>query len=153
MDYTIAIEKFHENYGEIQMLYREHYNEMRERMSSQGVEMSPYNPRLDEYFKASIGGWLINIIARDGEKAVGYCNVYITADMHNHDLIAKEDAIFVTKSHRHGLGKDIVRFGLEELRKRGVKRLNVSAVTDLRVAKLWRRMGFKHTAHEMTYTF
>jgi len=42
---------------------------------------------------------------------------------------------------------------LEELKKRGVKRLNVSAMTDLRVAKLWKRMGFKEAATQMLYTF
>ncbi|HEY6019104.1 MAG TPA: GNAT family N-acetyltransferase, partial [Candidatus Paceibacterota bacterium] len=93
------------------------------------------------------------IIARYEGKAVGYCNVYITNDMHNRDLIAQEDTIFVTKSHRNGLGKELVKFGLKELKARGCKRLHVSAVTDLRVAKLWEHMGFKHAAHNMTYMF
>jgi GNAT superfamily N-acetyltransferase len=73
--------------------------------------------------------------------------------MHNHDLIAQEDTIFVIKEHRNGIGKKLVRFVLEELKTRGVKRLNVSAKTDLRVAKLWGRMGFKEAATQMTYEF
>lgn len=152
-DYTIALEGFDATYPEVQTLYREHYQEMCDRLATQGIEMSPYNPRLDEYSKASNGGWLLTIIARHEGKAVGYCNVYITTDMHNQDLIAQEDTIFVTKSHRNGLGKELVKFGINELKSRGVKRLHVSAVTDLRVAKLWGRMGFKHSAHAMTYTF
>jgi hypothetical protein len=44
-------------------------------------------------------------------------------------------------------------FVLADLARRGVKRLNVAAVTDLRAEKLWRRLGFKPTALQMTYTF
>jgi GNAT superfamily N-acetyltransferase len=73
--------------------------------------------------------------------------------MHNQDLIAKEDTVFVLKEHRNGIGKKLVKFVIEELRGRGVKRLNVSAMTDLRVAKLWKRMGFKEAATQMTYEF
>jgi predicted N-acetyltransferase YhbS len=79
--------------------------------------------------------------------------VYITNDMHNHDLVAQEDTIFVVKEHRNGVGKKLVQFGLDELKRRGVKRLLVSAMTDLRVAKLWGRMGFKEVATQMMYTF
>ncbi len=80
-------------------------------------------------------------------------NVYVTNDMHNHDKIAHEDALFILKEHRNGLGRKFVQFGLAELQRRGVKRLFVEAVTDLRVAKLWSRMGFKERAIQMTYDF
>lgn len=153
MSYTIGLEGFDASYPELETLYREHYQEMCDRLAGDGIEMSPYNPRLDEYSRASVGGWLLTIVARHEGKAVGYCNVYVTQDMHNRDLIAQEDTIFVTKAHRNGLGKNLVKFGLAELKSRGVKRLHVSAMTDLRVAKLWERMGFKHAAHQMTYTF
>lgn len=153
MSYTFHIEKFHENYSEMELLYRQHYSEMLERLAKNGIEYSPYNPRLDQYFMASEGGWIISYIVRLDGEAVGYCNVYLTNDMHNRDLIAQEDALFVLKSHRSGVGKKLVEYGLNDLRNRGVKRLNVNAMTDLRVAKLWERMGFKHTCHSMTYTF
>jgi GNAT superfamily N-acetyltransferase len=126
---------------------------MLERLSGQGIEFSPFNWRLDEYLKASHAGYLIMYVARLDNKPVGHCAVYITNDMHNMDLIAQEDALFITKEHRKGIGKNLVKFGLLDLRNRGVKRLNVSAMTDLRVAKLWERMGFKHTCANMTYTF
>ena len=153
MSYTFHIEKFHENYPEMESIYQQHYADMTDRLSKIGVECSPFNPRLDQYFAASEGGWLISYITRLDGKAVGYCNVYITNDMHNRDLIAQEDALYVLKAHRSGVGKKLVEYGLSDLRDRGVKRLNVNAMTDLRVAKLWERMGFKHTCHSMTYTF
>ena len=79
--------------------------------------------------------------------------MYLTRDMHNQDLIATEDTVFVLKEHRNGVGKQLVRFILDDLQRRGVKRLLVSAMTDLRVAKLWGRMGFKEAATQMVYTF
>ncbi len=153
MTYTIQQEDLIDTYREIEPLYREHYAEMCARLTEQGLDCSPYNPRLDLYFNSAARGDLLTFIARHDGKAVGYCNVYVTNDMHNQDRIAQEDTIFVTKAHRNGLGKKLVQFGLDELRKRGVKHLNVSAMTDLRVAKLWERMGFKPVATQMIYVF
>ena len=151
--YAITLEKFAETYNELEPLYRQHYAEMTERLEKSGIKYSPYNPRLDSYIKAGEDGWLLTFVLRADDKACGYINVYVTNDMHNQDLIAQEDTLFVTKEHRNGVGKKLVQFGLEELKKRGVKRLNVSAMTDLRVAKLWKRMGFKEAATQMLYTF
>jgi GNAT superfamily N-acetyltransferase len=153
MSYTYSIENFHDIWQEFEPLFRAHYSEMLERLAKQDIEFSPFNWRLDEYLKASHAGYLIMYVARLDGKPVGHCAVYITNDMHNMDLIAQEDALYITKEHRKGIGKNLVRFGLIDLRDRGVKRLNVSAMTDLRVAKLWERMGFKHTCANMTYTF
>jgi len=149
----MAVEKFTETYRELEPLYRQHYKEMTDRLSEAGIHYSPYKPRLEEYGKASDGGWLLNFVLRTDGAVCGYANVYVTNDMHNNDLIAQEDTVFVLKEHRNGIGKKLVKFVVEELRSRGVKRLNVSARTDLRVAKLWKRMGFKEAATQMTYEF
>jgi predicted acetyltransferase len=154
MNYEITLANFRETYKELEPLYRQHYLEMVERLKADGVDdYSPYNPRLDEYVRAGDGGWLLTFVLRLDGKAVGYSNVYLTNDMHNNDLIAQEDTIFVLKEHRNGVGKKMVKLILEELRSRGVKRVLVSAMTDLRVAKLWRRMGFKDVATQMIYKF
>jgi len=153
VNYTMTVEKFTDTYRELEPLYRQHYKEMTDRVGEAGIHYSPYNPRLQEYGKASDGGWLLTFVLRLDGVACGYINVYVTNDMHNNDLIAQEDTVFVVKEHRNGVGRKLVKFGIEELRSRGVKRLNVSAMTDLRVAKLWKRMGFKEAATQMTYQF
>lgn len=153
MNYTITLEKFTQNYRELEPLYRQHYAEMTERLAAEGVFYSPFAPRLDKYGEACEGGWLLNFVVRNDGKAVGYSNVYVTNDMHNNDLICQEDTVFVLKEHRNGIGKKLVQCVVEELRSRGVKRLMVSAMTDLRVAKLWKRMGFKEMATQMIYEF
>ena len=153
MSYTITLEKFTQTYREIEPLYRQHYAEMTARLEADGVKCSPYNPRLDQYGLACDGGWLLHFVVRHNGVACGYSNVYLTNDMHNNDLICQEDTVFVLKEHRNGIGKKLVQCVIEELRSRGVKRLLVSAMTDLRVAKLWKRMGFKEVATQMIYEF
>jgi GNAT superfamily N-acetyltransferase len=153
MSYTFHLGKFKETYAELEPLYRQHYAEMTERLEAAGIPCSPYAPRLDQYIAASDRGDLLTFILRFNGDAAGYSNVYLTNDMHNGDLIVQEDTIFVLKEHRNGVGKKLVKVILEELKERGVKRVLVSALTDLRVAKLWKRMGFKEAAIQMIYTF
>lgn len=153
MSYTFHLGRHRETFEELEPLYRQHYGEMVERLARDGIEYSPYNPRWDEYFKAGENGNLLTFILRFEGKAVGCSNIYLTHDMHNSDLIAQEDTIYVVPEHRNGIGKKFARVILDELKERGVKRLNVSAMTDLRATKLWKRMGFKESAIQMIYKF
>ena len=153
MSYTFHLGRFKETYDELEPLYRQHYFEMSERLAKDAINNPPYNPRLDKYLASGDEGWLLTFIIRLEGVPVGYSNVYTTHDMHNGELIAQEDTIFVLKDHRNGVGRKLVKVILEELKERGVKRVLVSAMTDLRVAKLWARMGFKEAATQMIYTF
>lgn len=153
MSYTIGLERGDVNYPQLEPLYRQHYGEMAARLQADGHKVSPFNPQLDRYFPAFAGGWLLNIVARHEGQPVGYCNVYLTVDMHNGDPIAREDLLYVTPEHRKGLGRQLVLFALDELKRRGVTRVLISPVTDLRVAKIWRRMGFQDLATQMVYHF
>jgi GNAT superfamily N-acetyltransferase len=153
VSYSIGLETFKATYPEVERLYRMHYAAMQERLAGEGVAIGPYNPRLDQYELASDGGWLLTFIVRFDGKAVGYSNVYLTSDMHNNELIAMEDTIFVEPDHRNGIGRKLTLFVLDDLRARGVKRAMVTTATDKRVGNLLRRLGFKHTAEAMTFIF
>lgn len=138
----------------MQRLYRQHYGEMQLRLAGQGVNLPPYLPRLDQYFKAADEGYLLHYVVRaETGDAVGYSNIYLTNDMHNGELIAKEDTIYLLPEHRNGVGRRFSKTILADLKRRGVVRLIVTAVTDLRVAKLWKRMGFREVGVEMVYNF
>lgn len=152
-DYVIALESGVTAHDELWPLYCEHYAEMAARMKADGVDIAPFNPRLDQYFAAMKAGYLLTFVVRFGRTVVGYSNIYLTNDMHNSELIAQEDTIFITKAHRNGLGKRLAKFILADLAGRGVKRVNITAMTDLRVAKVWQRIGFKPMATAMTYVF
>ena len=153
MSYVVTLENIEQTYKELEPLYRAHYAEMTERMAECDVELSPYNPRKDEYFKAGNAGYLLTFMLKYEDEPVGYCNIYITNDMHNQDLIAQEDTIYVVKKHRQGAGRLLSRKVHEELKSRGVKRMSVTTSTDLRVKNWLERQGYKHTAHHMTITF
>jgi len=152
-DYIIEQVNGHEWHDRLDPLYRQHYAEMQFRLKADGIPIGPYNPRLDEYFKAMDGGWLLTYIVRDQETVVGYSNVYLTNDMHNGEFIAQEDTIYVLPEHRNGIGRKLVLHILKDLRQRGVKRANITPVTDLRVGVIWRRLGFRPVAEVMTFVF
>lgn len=152
--YSIDIVKFRDVYpGVLEDLMTIHYAEMKERLEDLGNVVSPFNPRLKEYYEAGDEGYLLTFILEKDWKAIGYCNMYITQDMHNQDLIAEEDAIFVLKEERNGIGAKFTKFILNNLKNRGIKHLTVSARTDPRVTKLWKRLGFKEIATQMQYIF
>ena len=151
--YEITHERGDLNYPELEPLYRRHYAEMKARLDGDGIPVGDYNPRLDQYFDAFAGGWLLNYVVRQNGKPVGYSNVYVTQDMHNSELIAQEDTIYILPEHRNGIGRQLVRHILADLEERGVKRVQISPVTDLRVGKIWKRMGFREAASLMVYNF
>ncbi len=153
MNYVISIEDGRENWFELEKNYKRHYAEMKERLDGQGMPIGDYNPRLKAYFEAFDGGWLVNYVVRLEGEPVGHANVYVTQDMHNGEMIAQEDAIYIVPEHRNGIGKKLTEFILADLAKRGCKRGYISAVTDLRAEALWRRIGFKDMAMQMVYTF
>lgn len=152
--YTIVIEKFRDAWEtSLKELMTIHYAEMEKRLLSEGINCSPFNPRLNAYFEAGDEGYLLSYILRLDDKSIGYCNLYLTQDMHNSDLIAEEDALFVLEGYRNGIGRRLSKFILDDLRSRGVKRFCVSARTDPRATKLWARLGFKPSATQMQYDF
>lgn len=151
--YTVTIEPLRQVYPALEHIFRTHYAEMAGRLGAAGVPVSDYNPRLDEYFRSADAGWLKTFVARCDGQPVGYATVYLTNDMHNGDMIATEDTMYVLKPHRKGVGKAIVRHVLDYLRGQNVKRLSITATTELRVIPLFRRMGFKEVATQMAYVF
>jgi len=152
-DYKICKVNGHAWHEKLDPLYRRHYAEMQTRLKADGVAIGDYNPRLQVYFDAMDRGDMLTFIVLDDETVIGYSNIWLTNDMHNGDLIAQEDTIFVEKEHRNGIGRKLASCILDELRGRAVKRVHISPVTDLRVGKIWERMGFKPIAQIMTYNF
>lgn len=150
---TIGLENATEKYEELEELYKEHYTETCDRLREIGVDLPAYNPRLREYKHASDTGAMISIVARNDGKPIGYFNIYLSLDMQNQDSVGTEAGLFVSKEFRNGIGKGLIKYGLNEMKLRGVKRYYASAVTDLRTAKLWERMGFKHYSRSMLFDF
>lgn len=152
-EYIFAQVNGHQWHDRLDPLYRQHYAEMQERMERDGMPIPDYDPRLDVYFAAMDRGDYLSFVVLHEDAAVGYCGVWVTQSMHNHERIATEDAIYLLPAHRNGAGRQLVKFILKFLEERGVRRVMITPVTDLRVAKIWERMGFRPTAQLLTYTF
>lgn len=148
MSYVIAIENFNEAWPELEPLCRRHYGEMQARMAAEGMRIGDFKPRLNVYGKAE---HLLCFVVRIEEEAVGYAFIWITQDMHNSEPIAMEDTIYMRPDHRNGIGRKFTRHILAELKARGCVRAHVTIATDLRVAKMCERVGFKRSAIAMTY--
>ncbi len=153
MTYILAMESLVDMWDEFAELAKIHYGEMCERLEQDGIKMPAFNPRVEAYKRASEGGWLKTFTVRLDGKLVGYSTVYYTNDMHNGELIGKEDTIYIAKDHRNGVGKQLVKYVMDYSRSIGVKRGYMQPVTDLRVGKIWKRMGFKPVAETLVYIF
>lgn len=148
-EYAITIESFKDAWPELEPLCRTHYGEMQARMAAEGMTIGDFNPRLSVY--GSAGHLLCFVVRADQREAVGYAFIWLTQDMHNSELIAQEDTIYIRKDHRNGIGRRFTKHILAELKTRGCVRAHVTIATDLRVAAMCERVGFKRSAIAMTY--
>ncbi len=153
MSYVYSVERYADTLPEMLPIYRMHYAELADRMKEAGHEASPFNPRFDAFIDANDRGDLIHFLVRKDGAPVGYANVYVTLDMHNQDLIATEDAIFVVPGHRNGIGRKMTIGIVKALESVGVKRAHMTAAIDPRAAMLWGRIGFEHSGVRMTKYF
>jgi ribosomal protein S18 acetylase RimI-like enzyme len=154
MNYNITLEGFTAAWPDIEPLARMHFEETRARFAAEGMPMGPFDPRLDVYRQAELGGYLFTFVVRtDDGTAVGHSTIYIQTDMHNRETIAREDTIYIHPDHRNGVGRRLTKTILEFLKSRGVKRATIDARTDPRAVKLWQRLGFKPVAEVMMITF
>jgi GNAT superfamily N-acetyltransferase len=152
-EYQFHMVNVREWYEALEGLFRSHYAEMQERLAGEGVHIGPYAPRLETYYQASDRGEFKTFIVLENSTLIGYCTVWVTEDMHNGELIAQEDALYVIPDRRRGAGRPLVKFILDYLGGIGVKRATITPVTDLRVGKVWKRMGFKPVAELMVWNF
>lgn len=153
VNYAFGIERYADVEPEFDPLFRRHYAEMTDRLASEGHVVSPYAPRKDAYADANDRGDMLFFTVRCDGKPVGYASVYVSLSMHNGDLIATEDTIYIHPDHRNGIGRVLTKSILQALGAAGVKSATITAATDPRATKLWQRIGFKPTAQQMTYYF
>jgi GNAT superfamily N-acetyltransferase len=73
--------------------------------------------------------------------------------MHSDEPYAREDTIFIHPDHRNGIGRKLVKFILQHMKEQGALRFEIQPVTDLRVGKIWKRMGFRPVAETMILVF
>lgn len=153
MTYDFGIERFADAFADLEPLMRRQYGEMKARLEGEGHTVSDFNPDVASYSDYNDRGLLFLFTVRKDGEPVGYAMTYVLRDMHNQDMIALDDTIYIHPDHRNGIGRKLAGRVLKALGDAGVKRVVVSATTDPRAANMWRRMGFRDTAVQMTYHF
>ncbi|MBA3769427.1 MAG: GNAT family N-acetyltransferase [Blastocatellia bacterium] len=98
----------------------------------------------NEHKEANLGGViersLTYVCAYEGEKLVGYVNVAWDGGEHAFLLDTAVDRMFRHK----GIGTELVRQAIDDVRSRGLKWLHVDYEPHLE--KFYRGIGFRHTA-------
>lgn len=149
----IRIEQLREITNEIYPLAESHYNELKDSLKKNGIDYPEFNPNVENCIQGNETGHIIVYTARVDGELVGYLFVQLFYNVFNYDFNAQELSFYVKKNHRNGIGKRLAFFCLNDLRNRKVKFLQVTASVDMRVTKLWQRIGFKPVSHSLLYQF
>jgi GNAT superfamily N-acetyltransferase len=134
-------------------IYERHYEEMAVRLRATGIPMPPFKLNVQPYLRSWANGNLLNYVVRLDGKPVGYASMYLTTNMRNMEYMGQEDALYVVPEHRNGVGRQMIKFVLADLKARGVKGVTMTSATDPRFVKLMTRMKFKETAIMMVHIF
>jgi GNAT superfamily N-acetyltransferase len=115
-------------------------------LETESYRNSEFKPRYDllrQYWESGIAwGWG----AFDGRKLVGHATVYVTTSVHTGEMTATEDALYVLPEYRKGIGADLVRRAMSDLRTAGVSELWCTAKPATRVGAMLERLGMRHVA-------
>lgn len=127
---------------QLKALHVAHYNETE--LGWKGVP-----PRLDyEYYVelARAGGYLTYTLRVHGW-LIGYINYFLSDDLHTGQFVASDDGMFIAKPYRGGFtALRMLRYALDDLKRRGVKRVDMGSQKGTRAGALYRRAGLKPVA-------
>lgn len=86
---------------------------------------------------------------RDEGKLVGQCGIYVTPSMHTQEMIATEDALYFLPEARRGRRMlDFHKFFLEEMRKRGVSKVFMTAAPYNGACRLLEYIGYRLSCYK-----
>jgi GNAT superfamily N-acetyltransferase len=128
-------------FEQLRHLHLSHWNE------TESYRRSVFAPRYDLLRKYWIDGIAWGWGAFDGKRLVGHATVYVTTSVHTGELTATEDALYVLPEYRKGVGADLVRRALSDLRVAGVAELWCTTKPATRVGAMLERLGMKHVAN------
>ena len=122
---------------------QEHWKETT--MGQSGEILDAKFDRYEQYEKL---GWYVEIVARHESVMVGFCGMYLVPSMHTQEMLATEDILYIKPEFRHG--RNALRFYLfveEEMKRRGAKKIMLTAPVDSVANKLLLRTGCEHSAN------
>ena len=102
---------------ELKPILHLHYEEVAENKDKISL-----NPDYDKYLAMDAAGILHTVLARDGEKIIGYFICFVTPHIHYKDhLFASNDILFIHPDYRKGrAGIGLFKFAEQDLKAKGV---------------------------------
>lgn len=123
---------------------KEHWKETS--MCADGEVLNASLERYEQYEKA---GWYVEIVARKNGVFAGFCGMYLVPSMHTQDMLATEDILYIKPEFRNGRNAlRFYQFVENEMKRRGAKKVMLTAPPSSVANKLLLRMGCKHSANQ-----
>lgn len=105
--------------------------------------------RLERYEQYERAGWYVEIVARENGVFAGFCGMYLVPSMHTQELLATEDILYLKPEYRRGRhALRFYQFVEEEMKRRGAKKVMLTAPPDSPANRILLRMGCEHSANQ-----
>lgn len=112
------------------------------------------NPDYEGVLARERAGTYVLFTARKDGELVGNTGCYLFRSMHNQDLSAKEDTMYLAPEVRKGrTAIKFFRYCESQLRRTGVEEITVQVKTTNKAYMLWEREGYTWTDRVLTKTF
>ena len=137
-------ESLRDAWDEFYALSQNHWHETE--MYRNGQEL---NPDKEKYLHYNDIGYHVLYTARDGDKMIGNCGMYITESMHTQTKMAMEDTIFLLPEYRKGgIAYHFMKFIENDLlnNKKVVEIIQSTKLNKHNASRLLEKMGFQFFA-------
>jgi len=143
---TFGVERIKDIVEEISPLHAAHWEE------SEGFRHGlPLSPNYKQWIDDEINGGFVIFTVRDSSGALkGYCQVYVSSSNHTGVKICNEDALYLHPDVRSGFTcSRFAKYAEKVVRRLGVKEVRLSVKVTNDIWKLWERIGYQRTGHEL----
>jgi hypothetical protein len=147
--YTFQIERLPQLTDDLRVLHAEHWKE------TEGYRRGiPLNADYEAFAYHDQMGLYRVFTIRKGSALVGNCAMYLSKSTHTQQFVAREDTLFITESERKGwLAYSFMRYIESVLIGYGITEIDCTVKLAVNSKLLLQRLGYKHTAEQMTKIF
>lgn len=144
---TYSVVSFKEIRPLIQGLLQDHWQEI-----ARNKDKIKLNPDYRKYEILEEAGVLHTVVAKDGEKIVGYFISFVQENIHYQDhVFAVNDVLYLDPSYRGtGVAKEMFEYVEKALKELGVSVISLHIKVDNRFDTLCETMGYSE--NEVTYS-
>ena len=138
MTVTYQTERIDDCFDACLALAREHHIELEDEM---------FDPDVSMYRRMEAVGALQLMVARQDDKPVGYCVVFVGPSHHHRGrVVGQGDIYYLAPSNRRGwVGVQLIRHSIEALKARGVQHFRFMTSHEFDTGPILRYLGFRPT--------